>query len=83
MSTPTNGTVLDPFAGTGTTLRVAMSEGFHCDTIELSAGYCEEIAAENGLTARDTIPPTWTRTLTGGPEDLPMFGGAQDRRIKQ
>jgi hypothetical protein len=63
-------------------MRVAIREGFNCDTIELSKGYCEEIAAENGLIARDTIPPTWTCTLTGGPEDFPMFGGARDRRTK-
>lgn len=83
MSTPEHGTVLDPFAGTGTTLRVAISEGFNCDTLELDQHYCNEIAAENGLDAQRTIPPTWTRTMTGEPEELPIFGGPQDKRTKQ
>lgn len=83
MSTPEHGCVLDPFAGTGTTMRVAMREGFHCDTIETDPDYCEEIAAENGLVAQRTIPPTWTRTMTGELEDLPLLGGPQDRRVKR
>ena len=72
--------MLDPFGGTGTTMRVAMEEGFHCDMIEISNGYCEKIAEENGLTRRKTIPPTWASTVTGIAEkDLPLFGGAQDK----
>jgi site-specific DNA-methyltransferase (adenine-specific) len=82
MSTPKHGTVLDPFAGTGTALRVAIREGFSADAIETSVGYCEEIAAENGLVAQGTIPPTWTLTKTGELEELPLFGGVQDERTK-
>jgi site-specific DNA-methyltransferase (adenine-specific) len=37
--TPPNGTVLDPFAGSGTTLVAAIQEGFHCVGIELTADY--------------------------------------------
>lgn len=83
MSTPEHGCVLDPFAGTGTTMRVAIAEGFNCDTIETSAGYCQEIAAENGLVAQRTIPPTWTLTKTGALEELPLLGGPQDQRTKR
>lgn len=83
MSTPPGGNVLDPFGGTGTTLRVAIAEGFNCDTMEISGGYCAEIAAENGLSQQRTIPLTWTRTMTGELEELPLLGGPQDRRVKR
>jgi DNA modification methylase len=82
LSTPVGGNVLDPFGGTGTTMRVAMREGFNCDSIEIDPYYCQEIAAENGLDAQRTIPPTWTRQLTGELEDLPLLGGQQDRRTQ-
>jgi DNA modification methylase len=42
--------VLDPFAGTGTTLRVCERLQRHCTLLEISPTYCENIAGENGLT---------------------------------
>lgn len=43
-STPTNGVVLDPFAGSGTTLRLARRNGFRSVGIDLNSGYCDEMA---------------------------------------
>jgi site-specific DNA-methyltransferase (adenine-specific) len=48
-STPDGGTVLDPFAGTGTTLRVCNRIGRRCVGIEIDSNYCEKIAAELNL----------------------------------
>lgn len=41
--------VLDPFAGTGTTLRVCQRIDRNCITIDVDRGYCEKIAEENGI----------------------------------
>lgn len=40
------GTVLDPFAGTGTTCRVALKSGRHAIGIDLSERYCEYMVGE-------------------------------------
>lgn len=44
-STPEGGTVLDPFAGTGTTLRVCQKIGREATGIEISQSYCEKMSA--------------------------------------
>jgi len=49
LSTPVGGTVLDPFGGTGTTLRVCKTLGMACTLIELDKHYCDKIAEEHGL----------------------------------
>lgn len=49
LTTPAGGTVLDPFGGTGTTLRVCKSLGIPCTLIELDKHYCDKIAEEHGL----------------------------------
>src|SRR5690606_14190386 len=41
--TPPGGTVLDPFAGSGTTLLAAIQEGFSCIGIEREPEYCDII----------------------------------------
>jgi len=45
-------TVLDPFSGSGTTMRVAHGLGRHALGIELLDEYCQLTATELGLTAR-------------------------------
>jgi DNA modification methylase len=49
LTTPTGGRVLDPFGGTGTTLRVCKRLKLPCTLIELDREYCRRMAAENGL----------------------------------
>jgi len=50
LSTMPGAKVLDPFGGTGTTLRVCKKIDRACTLIELSKGYCADIAEEHGLT---------------------------------
>lgn len=52
-STPEGGKVLDPFAGTGTTLRVCKKLGRDCTTIEMDNSYCERIARDHSLVKTD------------------------------
>ncbi len=42
---PENGVVLDPFVGSGTTMRVALSSGHSAIGIDLSGEYCRHVAA--------------------------------------
>jgi DNA modification methylase len=44
--------VIDPFAGTGTTLRVCKSIDRSCVTMDLSRTYCQRIADEHNLEIR-------------------------------
>lgn len=43
-TTPTNGIVLDPFGGSGTSLKFARSQGFRSIGIDLNPEYCDEMA---------------------------------------
>jgi DNA modification methylase len=47
LTTPPGGTVIDPFGGTGTTLRVSKRLGLSCTLIELDALYCAKIKEEH------------------------------------
>lgn len=49
LTTPPSGTVCDPFAGSGTILRVAKKLGFNCTLIEIDSSYCDHIAEEHDL----------------------------------
>jgi len=49
LSTKEGDVVLDPFAGTGTTLRVCKRINRSCILIEKNAYYCEKLAEEHGL----------------------------------
>lgn len=82
LTTPPGSYVLDPFAGTGTTLRVAKRCGFNCDLVELDSTYCAHIADEHAMSPRRTKPPSWTLEYPAAqPEDLPLFGGEKDREV--
>jgi DNA methylase len=47
LSTDHGESVLDPYAGTGTTLRVCRRLGRPCTTIDIDPDYCERIREEN------------------------------------
>lgn len=49
LSTGPKDRTIDPFGGTGTTLRVCRALKRPCSLIELDKGYCTEIAKANGL----------------------------------
>ena len=53
MTTPPGGKVFDPFMGTGTTLRVALDNGWDCITSDVSQMYCEKVAEEHGFLTVD------------------------------
>lgn len=50
-STPANGVVLDPFAGSGTTLRFARTNGFRSIGIDINSEYCDEMSESLRLLA--------------------------------
>lgn len=43
---PNNGVVLDPFVGSGTTMRVALANGMDCIGVELNQTFCDHILNE-------------------------------------
>ena len=53
LTTPPGAPVLDPFGGTGTTLRVCKRINLPCTLIELDKAYCTQIATENDLAPLD------------------------------
>ncbi|MHB1036816.1 MAG: DNA-methyltransferase [Pirellulales bacterium] len=55
LTTPPGGTVLDPFGGTGTTLRVCKKLGFPCTLIEIDAAYCDEIAKDQATEGGELV----------------------------
>jgi len=48
-TTPPGEPVLDPFGGTGTTLRVCKRTDNPCTLVEIDPGYCAKIAEEHGM----------------------------------
>lgn len=62
LTTPPGGTVLDPFGGTGTTLRVCKRTGHECTLVELDTDYCSQIAMEHAMERHGNLDDglTWT-----------------------
>ncbi len=71
MVTPPGGTVLDPFAGSGTTLMACMAEGFDCIMVEKKPGYLADIRRRVKHVKGDDTP------LFGGGEVLPFAKAAE------
>ena len=55
LTTPPGETVVDPFGGTGTTLRVCRRLGFPCTVIEIDKGYCAKIVEEHDMKRSEYI----------------------------
>jgi hypothetical protein len=66
--TPPGGTILEPFAGSGTTVEAAILEGFQCIAIEREPDYLPLITQRIN---RRRDPITY---LTTAGEDLGLFG---------
>lgn len=75
--TPRGGTILDPFAGSGTTGAAAFREGFSAKLIELGETHCEDIARRMAF---ESEGPDGKRRLIAkhkastDEEPLPLFG---------
>jgi site-specific DNA-methyltransferase (adenine-specific) len=70
--TPPGGTVLEPFAGSGTTVEACILEGLHCIAIEREPDYLPLIVQRVNR-QRDPI----AYTATAG-EDLGLFGDLEE-----
>jgi len=73
--TPRDGTVLDPFSGTGTTGEAAWREGMRAILIEREPEYLADIARRMELAVMPTKRAAVARTKNKleRPEDLPLF----------
>jgi len=78
--TPPGGTVLDPFAGTGTTGHGALLEGFKAIMIERESEYQADIMRRMGLVFAGETERAHAIVKARGEEEahdtLPLFGGA-------
>jgi len=75
--TPAGGTLLDPFAGTGTTGEAAFREGFKAILIEREAEYQADIARRMNLAENPTkrTAVAKSKNKLQGAEGTPLFGG--------
>ncbi len=73
--TPKGGTVLDPFAGTGTTGEAAWREGMRAILIEREAEYQADIERRMDLAVKPTkrAAVAASKNKLDRPEDLPLF----------
>lgn len=75
--TPPSGTILDPFAGTGTTGEAAWREGFRAILIEREAEYQADIARRMDLVLKPAKRAAVAKSKNKlmGAEGTPLFGG--------
>lgn len=76
--TPPGGTVLDPFAGTGTTGAAAFHEGFNAILIEREAEYQEDIIRRMDLLRAGALERRAATVKVEPIEALPLFGSAAE-----
>jgi DNA modification methylase len=77
---PKGGTVLDPFAGTGTTGEAAWREGMRAILIEREPEYQADIARRMDLATQPTkrAAVAATKNKLDDPNTLPLFAGAAE-----
>lgn len=75
--TPKGGTVLDPFAGTGTTGEAAWREGMNAILIEREATYLEDIARRMDLANKPSKRQAVAATKNKIDDLGPLFGGGK------
>ncbi len=77
--TPPGGTILDPFAGSGSTGEAAWREGFKCILIEREIEYQADIRRRLTMADQGPLARANSRIMASGKmqtvDDLPMFGG--------
>jgi site-specific DNA-methyltransferase (adenine-specific) len=73
--TPQGGTVLDPFAGTGTAGEAGFREAMRCILIEREPEYQADIVKRMGLCLSGPEQRRAASVTQLPPDDLPMFGG--------
>lgn len=74
--TPPGGSVLDPFAGTGTTGAAARAEGFDCILMEADESYCSDIRARLDLPVNCPISEQSISEAVDLPRDIAeLLGG--------
>jgi DNA modification methylase len=72
---PKGATVLDPFAGTGTTGAASFIEGRRCVLIEREAEYLADIEKRMGMLLSGFEERSWKLAKPEPLEALPLFGG--------
>lgn len=75
--TPKGGTVLDPFAGTGTTGEAAWREGMNAILIERDEAYLEDIARRMDLATKPSKRQAVAATKNKIDDLGPLFGGGK------
>lgn len=69
--TPPGGTVLDPFAGSGTTVEASLREGMRCVAFERDPAYIRLVEARVDYVRRGaSAPPTSTAPIPGEAQDV-------------
>jgi len=75
--TPPKGTVLDPFAGSGSTGEAAWREGMRCILIEREEEYQADIAERLRLASAGPMERKARAIKQADNDNLPLFGGAE------
>jgi site-specific DNA-methyltransferase (adenine-specific) len=83
--TPPGGTVLDPFAGSGSTGEAAWREGFNCILIEREDEYLDDIRRRLKMADQGPVAREHSRMVALGKveshDSMPLFGGGRSMNM--